>query len=184
MPPPPPSATIPDGAASPDTEEERPPSPTVPAPLKRVQDTLLSLEYTLRNLSAVAADVQPDGQDDPPEGRVGRTVNEVIRLLAQLDEQKDDVEQNIPKDVLDDIDNNRNPNRSAKARVENTAVQNQFVHSQLMAVQSYRGFLREALVENFPDMAPFLDEPRMDLTKHAGDVVRMPSHFEQPTHPI
>ncbi|KAG8910131.1 hypothetical protein FRC01_006527, partial [Tulasnella sp. 417] len=104
--------------------------------------------------------------------------------LPFLDEQKDDVEQNIPKDVLGDIDNNRNPNRSAKARVENTAVQNQFVHSQLLGVQSYRGFLRDALVENFPDMAPFLDETRIDLTKRTGDVVRMHSHFERPTNPF
>lgn len=96
---------------------------------------------------------------------------------------------------VSDVDSNRNPNRTAKSRLENAAVQNQFVYAQMLAIevrtkkadlkqtrffvltwlpvspQSYRNFLGEALRENFPDLAPHLDTPRKELAQSAPDVL-------------
>jgi len=174
MPPQPPPPVNTAAAASPESDDSQPPSPEVPKPLKDVQQTLLSLEYALRNLSAVAADVQPARPTDPPQGRVAEKVNTVIEYLIELDKQKDDVTQNIPKDVLDDVDNNRNPNRTAKSRLENAAVQNQFVYSQILAIESFRGLLREALMENFPELTPHLETSRKELNQRYKDDVLSP----------
>ena len=78
--------------------------------------------------------------------------NKVVELLIDLNELKEDVTQNIPKDVLEcafysisssvahsllfsDIDGYRNPNLTAKSRLENAAVQNQFAYAQISAIQ-------------------------------------------------
>ncbi|KAG8906449.1 hypothetical protein FRB99_006865 [Tulasnella sp. 403] len=147
MPPPPPQAnTNPGAAVSPGSEASRSPSPEVPKPLHDVQQTLLSLQNALRNLSTVAADVQPPRANDPPQGRIADKVNKVIEHLIDLDEQKNYVAQNIPKDVLDDVDNNRNPNRTAKSRLENAAVQNQFINAQMVAIRRYQALTPDTTV--------------------------------------
>lgn len=72
MAPPPPTAPKPDDESG--SEKSRPASPEVPGPLRNVQETLLNLEYGLRSLAAVAADVQPPGPNDPPQGRIADKV--------------------------------------------------------------------------------------------------------------
>ena len=68
-PPPPPPQQQPQPNSVPvDAEEGRPPSPVVKENLKDVQLKLQALEYTLRSLSAIAADVQPPGPSDHPQG--------------------------------------------------------------------------------------------------------------------
>ncbi len=62
--------------ASPPSDDSGGPGPTqeVPKPLHDVQQRLLSLEYALKNLSTVAADVQPPKPNDPPQGRIAEKV--------------------------------------------------------------------------------------------------------------
>ncbi|KAG8851985.1 hypothetical protein FRB96_009001 [Tulasnella sp. 330] len=163
MPPPPPPQPVQVNGASHDSDDGGPPSPTVKENLRDVQLKLLTLEYTLRNLSAIAADVQPQGQNDHAQGRAAGKVQEVIEHLMELDVQKDRLTQNIPIDIIKGMDENTNPNRIAKERIENAAVQNQYSYGQILAIQSYRSILREALVENFPDLADQLDAPRGEL---------------------
>ncbi|KAG9012294.1 hypothetical protein FRB94_006325 [Tulasnella sp. JGI-2019a] len=164
MPPPPPQPVQVNGAAH-DSDDGRPPSPKVKENLRDVQLKLLTLEYTLRNLSAIAADVQPHGPSDHAQGRAAGKVQEVIEHLMELDAQKDRLTQNVPIDVIRGMDENVNPNRIAKERIENAAVQNQYSYGQILAIQSYRSILCEALVENFPDLAEHLDTPRQELSK-------------------
>lgn len=57
----------------PDSDDERPPSP-VPKALEDVQQTLLGLEYSIRHLYIIAADVQPPKPNDHPQGRLAERV--------------------------------------------------------------------------------------------------------------
>ncbi|KAG8889079.1 hypothetical protein FRB98_005828 [Tulasnella sp. 332] len=141
MPPPPPPQPVQVNGASHDSDDGGPPSPTVKENLRDVQLKLLTLEYTLRNLSAIAADVQPQGQNDHAQGRAAGKVQEVIEHLMELDVQKDRLTQNIPIDIIKGMDENTNPNRIAKERIENAAVQNQYSYGQILAIQPMSQFL-------------------------------------------
>ncbi|KAG8924901.1 hypothetical protein FRC02_010129 [Tulasnella sp. 418] len=178
------TATPAQNAPSPGSDDTPPASPTVPAALSDVQNTLLSLEYSLRNLTVIATDVQAPSPHDPPQGRVAEKVNQVIAQLAELDAQKESLTQNIPFDVVLDIDNNRNPNRTAKDRIENTAVQNQFVNAQILAVRSYRSLLKDALIENFPELAPHLDVSKAEDRREYELRFGRPTSKNQPEAPM
>ncbi|KIJ70294.1 hypothetical protein HYDPIDRAFT_104989 [Hydnomerulius pinastri MD-312] len=62
----------------------------------------------------------------------------------------------IPFQVLQDIDNARNPMQLTKERLERAATENQFVNGKIDAIDSYRKLLNEALAKNFPETAEYL----------------------------
>ena len=84
----------------------------------------------------------------------------------------------IPMQVLADIDNSRNPMQLTRERLERAATENQFMNGKIAAIhvrmikppldigalsffffhQSYRKYLDEAIVQNFPELEPYLKE--------------------------
>ncbi|KAF7424136.1 hypothetical protein PC9H_009439 [Pleurotus ostreatus] len=120
---------------------------------------LFGLATSLYNLgTTVIADSTKD-RDKPGGGKpVAQRVNEVVNHLATLDEMAQHMNIMVPMQVLTDIDNSRNPMNVTRDRIERAATENQFMNGKIAAIESYHTYLNEALIQSFPDIAPYLNE--------------------------
>jgi len=118
---------------------------------------LLGLANALYNLgTAVISDLSRE-KDRPGAGKqVGPRVNQVVDHLSTLDHSSQSIQTMIPMQVLLDIDNAKNPMLLTKDRLERAATENQFMNGKITAIESYRSYLNEALVQTFPELAPHL----------------------------
>lgn len=97
----------------------------------------------------------------------------MVDHLAALDHNSQNIQTMIPMQVLQDIDNAKNPMLLTKDRLERAATENQFMNGKIAAIEvplplipgvthsltsvkSYRSYLNEALVQSFPELEPHL----------------------------
>ncbi|KAK0194537.1 transcription factor subunit Med10 of mediator complex-domain-containing protein [Armillaria mellea] len=123
---------------------------------------LLGLANALYNLGTTVINDSTKERDKPGSGGgkpVGMRVNEVINHLATIDDMAMETPTRIPLQVLADIDNARNPMQLTRERLERTATENQFMNGKIAAVDSYRKYLNEALLQSFPDLEEYLQTP-------------------------
>ncbi|KAI0637603.1 transcription factor subunit Med10 of mediator complex-domain-containing protein [Trametes polyzona] len=161
-PPPSAAAATPAGAPppAPDSprESESPPPPGLQGELEM---ELMGLANALYNLgTTVVGDLTKE--KDKPGGagkQVGARVNDVIHHLATLDDMSQSIDTMIPMQVLMDIDNSRNPMLLTKERLERAATENQFMNGKIHAIDSYKKYLDEALIQNFPELQEYLAGP-------------------------
>ncbi|KAI0693484.1 transcription factor subunit Med10 of mediator complex-domain-containing protein [Cytidiella melzeri] len=152
-------ASLPGPTPAPDSprSSESPPPAGVQGDLEL---ELLGLANALYNLGTTVVNDLTKEKDKPGGGKqVGIRVNDVISHLAHIDQMSEHVQTMIPMQVLAEIDNSRNPMQLTRERLERAATENQFMNGKIQAVQSYRRYYNEALVQSFPDMAPYLSEP-------------------------
>lgn len=60
--------------------------------------------------------------------------NEVVHHLATIDDMAQNIRTMIPFQVLQDIDNARNPMQLTKERLERAATENQFMNGKIAAI--------------------------------------------------
>lgn len=60
--------------------------------------------------------------------------NEVVQHLATIDDMAQNIQTTIPFQVLQDIDNARNPMQLTKDRLERAATENQFMNGKIAAI--------------------------------------------------
>ncbi|KAG5650384.1 hypothetical protein H0H81_012427 [Sphagnurus paluster] len=116
---------------------------------------LLGLATALYNLGTTVINDSTKERDNLPGGGkpVGPRVNEVVNHLAIIDEMAQHIPTMIPLQILTEIDNARNPMQLTRERLERAATENQFMNGKIAAIDSYRKYLDEALVQNFPELA-------------------------------
>ncbi|KAI9574938.1 transcription factor subunit Med10 of mediator complex-domain-containing protein [Boletus coccyginus] len=118
---------------------------------------LHGLANALYNLGTTVINDSTKEREKPAGGKqVGLRANEVIHHLTTIDDMAQNIRTMIPFQVLQDIDNARNPMQLTKERLERAATENQFMNGKIAAIDSYRRLLNEALVKNFPDTAEYL----------------------------
>jgi len=118
---------------------------------------LLGLANALYNLGTTVISDLSREKDKPGVGKqVGPRVNQVVDHLATLDHSSQSIQTMIPMQVLLDIDNAKNPMLLTKDRLERAATENQFMNGKITAIESYRYYLNEALVQTFSELAPHL----------------------------
>lgn len=118
---------------------------------------LLGLANALYNLGTTVINDSTKERDKPGGGKqVGLRVNEVISHLGTIDDMAQHMPTMIPMQVLADIDNARNPMQLTRERLERAATENQFMNGKIMAIDSYRKYLDEALAQNFPELEVYL----------------------------
>ncbi|KAF8351310.1 hypothetical protein F5887DRAFT_936870 [Amanita rubescens] len=88
--------------------------------------------------------------------QVGMRVNDVVSHLGTIDNMAQDITTMIPDQILADIDNARNPMQLTKERLERAATENQFMNGKIVAIESYRTYLNEALVQAYPELGEVL----------------------------
>ena len=64
--------------------------------------------------------------------------NEVVQHLATIDDMAQNIRTMIPFQVLQDIDNARNPMQLTKDRLERAATENQFMNGKMAAIDVSR----------------------------------------------
>ncbi|EIW62310.1 mediator complex subunit NUT2 [Trametes versicolor FP-101664 SS1] len=152
-------------APAPDSprESESPPPQGVQGDLEL---ELMGLANALYHLgTTVVGDLTKE--KDKPGGagkQVGARVNDVISHLATLDDMAQTIDTMVPMQVLVDIDQSRNPMLLTKERLERAATENQFMNGKIHAIDSYKKYLDEALIQNFPELEEYLMDSSMDLT--------------------
>jgi len=138
---------------------------------------LLGLANALYNLGTTVVNDLTKEKDKPGGGKqVGARVNEVIKHLATLDDMSQHVTTMVPIQVLADIDNARNPMTITKERLERVATENQFMNGKIHAIDSYKKYLDEALMQNFPDLGDFLQDPYLSVEPASGSASTMDHH--------
>jgi len=132
-------------------------SPPPPGTHGDLEQELLGLANALYNLgTTVINDLSKEKDKSGPGKQVGLRVNQVVDHLATLDNMAQDIQTMIPLQVLMDIDNAKNPMQLTKDRLERAATENQFMNGKIVAIDSYRSYLDEALAQSFPDLVPLL----------------------------
>jgi len=118
---------------------------------------LLGLANALYNLGTTVINDSTKEKDKPGGGKqVGLRVNDVISQLSTIDDMAQHTQTMIPIQVITDIDNARNPMQLTRDRLERAATENQFMNGKIAAIDSYRKYLDEALVQSFPELGPHL----------------------------
>ncbi|KAN0097747.1 Transcription factor subunit Med10 of Mediator complex domain containing protein [Tylopilus felleus] len=132
-------------------------SPAPPGSQGDLELELHGLANALYNLGATVINDTTKERDKPAGGKqVGLRANEVVQHLTTIDDMAQNIRTMIPFQVLQDIDNTRNPMQLTKERLERTATENQFMNGKIAAIDSYRRLLNEALAKSFPETAEHL----------------------------
>ncbi|PSR72894.1 hypothetical protein PHLCEN_2v11261 [Hermanssonia centrifuga] len=135
---------------------------------------LLGLANALYNLGTTVVNDLTKEKDKPGGGKqVGLRVNDVISHLRTIDDMSQHVPTMIPIQVLAEIDNARNPMQLTKERLERAATENQFMNGKIQAINSYRSYFNDALLQSFPEMEEHLPEPQPPVPA-SGGLVELP----------
>ncbi|KAG5732260.1 Mediator of RNA polymerase II transcription subunit 10 [Termitomyces sp. T112] len=117
---------------------------------------LLGLANALYNLGTTIINDSTKERDKPGGGKqVGLRVNEVVNHLSTIDDMAQHIKTMIPLQVLTEVDNSRNPMLLTRERIERAATENQYMNGKIAAINSYRNYLNEALVQNFPELEEY-----------------------------
>ncbi|KAK7444026.1 hypothetical protein VKT23_015422 [Stygiomarasmius scandens] len=133
---------------------------------------LLGLAHALYNMGTTV--INDSTKDRGPDGQtvgmknVGLRVNEVIQSLLAVDQLSQQTRTMIPRQLLIDIDNAKNPMQLTRERLERAATENQFMNGKIAAIQSYRDYLNEALCQSFPELESQLRSPSEDPGVHSS----------------
>ncbi|KAF7295186.1 Mediator of RNA polymerase II transcription subunit 10 [Mycena indigotica] len=119
---------------------------------------LMGLAHALYNLGTTVIHDSTKDRDKPGGGKqVGLRVNEVIGHLSTIEEMAQGIRTMIPIQVLMDIDNARNPMQLTRERLERAATENQFINGKIVAIDTYRNYLNNAIAQCFPELEQVLD---------------------------
>ncbi|GAA5927737.1 hypothetical protein JCM3775_006067 [Rhodotorula graminis] len=141
------------------------PAPAPAPPRVQVEQTLEQLLQTLLELGICASDVQETALESSPHGvasgtpggLVGRKTQQTIEQLARLHSLKDTVvDVNIPIEVINLVDQGKNPHLHTKNYIERLSGENMYTNGILSAVTDYRDLLRAQLGDAFPDLAEYV----------------------------
>ncbi|KZT53371.1 hypothetical protein CALCODRAFT_501185 [Calocera cornea HHB12733] len=142
---------------------------------RRPEGTLGKVELLLEGLAEELNTLQtraeavyaPRREEDGP--LIQATVREVVDSLVQLDELAPLLEEWVPVQVLEYLDEGRNPDDYTRTMLELTAAENQFTNGKVHAVHSYLQHLSAGLADAFPAMAPYVPPPQIPLSDGDGE---------------
>ncbi|KZV81453.1 hypothetical protein EXIGLDRAFT_779700 [Exidia glandulosa HHB12029] len=135
-------------------ESVSPPPPD--GPLGDVEEEIRALHQALYELGCAVLDAhgpQKSAGGGPPKPLVPTKVNQVVAHLGRIEDIAEHINVLVPIQILDDVDNSRNPTTVTRDRIERAATENQFMHGKISAIEDYRSELLDALQEHFPEAA-------------------------------
>ncbi|KAL6304082.1 transcription factor subunit Med10 of mediator complex-domain-containing protein [Sparassis latifolia] len=142
---------------------------------------LMGLANALYNLGTTVINDLTKEKDKPGGGKqVGHRVNDVIHHLATIDDMSQHVRTMVPMQVLADVDNSRNPMALTKERLERVATENQFMNGKIHAIDSYKKYLDEALIQNFPELSEYLLESSSQSHQEPEQASNAPTALSMP----
>ncbi|CAO3673141.1 unnamed protein product [Umbelopsis vinacea] len=112
-----------------------------------VETQLQELLQSLLDLSIIVYDFQPDGNR-----LVWNKINDIITHYQNIDRLKDDISEYIPEEVINYVEQGRNPDIFTRSFIERAAGENQYTNGKIQAVSEFRDLLKSELSQSFPDL--------------------------------
>ncbi|KAF7722849.1 RNA polymerase II mediator complex subunit [Apophysomyces ossiformis] len=112
-----------------------------------LEKQLNELLQALFELSVVVYDFQPDGNK-----RVWDKINAILDHYKKIGDLKDGLDDFVPEEVINYVEQGRNPDIFTQGFVERAASENQFTHGKIKAVDEFRQRLSEEFAKSFPDL--------------------------------
>eukprot|EP00833_Pecoramyces_ruminatium_P007835 jgi/Orpsp1_1/1181867/evm.model.c7180000078921.1 len=99
-------------------------------PLELLENKTLELINSLYNLNVIVYDYQPTSNEV-----LHNTIKEVVTELKDLDEIKENVDIKIPQELLDDVEQGKNPDIFTNNLIKATVSQNQNTNGKIEAIK-------------------------------------------------
>jgi len=135
-------------------ESVSPPPPD--GPLGEIEEEMKALHQSIYELGCSVLDthVTKSGQAGRERAatQVSTKVDQLVLHLSEIERIAQHINVQIPIQVLDDIDNSRNPMIVTKDRIERAATENQFMNGKIEAIETYSALLDAGLREHFPEL--------------------------------
>ncbi|ORX51153.1 hypothetical protein BCR36DRAFT_351720 [Piromyces finnis] len=114
-------------------------------PLDLLENKTLELINTLYNLNVIVYDFQ---KESTPV--LHNKINEVVNELKDLDEIKDNVDIKIPQELLDDVEQGKNPDIFSDNLIRETISQNQSTNGKIEAIKKLSRSLQKSIQNAYP----------------------------------
>ncbi|KAI8989521.1 mediator complex, subunit Med10 [Pilobolus umbonatus] len=112
-----------------------------------LENQLNDLLQNLFELSVIVYDFQSAGNN-----RVWKKINNIIEHYKEIEQLKDGLEEYIPEEVINYVEQGRNPDIFTQKFVERTATENQFTNGKIKAVDEFKQLLTKEFSQSFPDL--------------------------------
>ncbi|KAG4090141.1 hypothetical protein H8356DRAFT_1713933 [Neocallimastix lanati (nom. inval.)] len=113
-------------------------------PLDLLEMKTLELINTLYNLNVIVYDENPNNK------ALHNRIEEVVHELKELDEIKENVDIKIPQELLDDVEQGKNPDIFTNNLIKATVSQNQSTNGKIEAIK----LLSNTLQKNIQNILP------------------------------
>lgn len=143
------------------TTEERVVDPK--NPLTTLQNELADIIETFIHLGVQVHDFQ--GTDEARLG-LANNMNKVVSELQQLTKRDDLKNIQIPLDIINYVEDGRNPDIYTREFVEVVRKMNQYLNGKSLALESFRDTLGNSIKQAFPE----LSEEVEDIEKRTGQL--------------
>lgn len=143
------------------TTEERVVDPK--NPLTTLQNELADIIETFIHLGVQVHDFQ--GTDEARLG-LANNMNKVVSELQQLTKRDDLKSIQIPLDIINYVEDGRNPDIYTREFVEVVRKMNQYLNGKSLALESFRDTLGNSIEQAFPE----LSEEVEDIEKRTGQL--------------
>ncbi|ORX85120.1 hypothetical protein BCR32DRAFT_265871 [Anaeromyces robustus] len=114
-------------------------------PLELLENKTMELINTLYNLNVIVYDFQPSSTQV-----LHNKINEVVEELKDLDDIKENIDIKIPQELLDDIEQGKNPDIFTNNLIKATVSQNQNTNGKIEAMK----LLSNTLQKNIQNILP------------------------------
>ncbi|KAG2227315.1 hypothetical protein INT45_004270 [Circinella minor] len=114
---------------------------------RALEEQLNELIQVLFELSVMVYDFQPDGNQ-----LVWNKINSILEHYQTIDGLKDNIDTHIPEEVINFVEQGRNPDIFTQGFVERTASENQFTNGKIKAVDEFRSILSDEFKKHYPDL--------------------------------
>ncbi|EJD54166.1 hypothetical protein AURDEDRAFT_18539, partial [Auricularia subglabra TFB-10046 SS5] len=114
-------------------ESVSPPAPE--GPLGDVEEEIRALHQALYELGCAVLDAHTQkGQGGQARPVVPAKVGQVVQHLGKIEAIAEHIDTMVPLQILDDMDQARNPTNVTRDRIERAATENQFMHGKMAAI--------------------------------------------------
>ncbi|BEI86618.1 hypothetical protein CcaverHIS002_0609050 [Cutaneotrichosporon cavernicola] len=102
------------------------------------------------------------------EGQVAERMEKVNRALIELTRLAPQVNDSVPKQIIENIDKAKNPHQYTKTSLSRATGENQYALGRLLGLESFRRQLETSLSDAFPDL-PLPERLHKPLGVENGD---------------
>ncbi|GAA5983882.1 hypothetical protein JCM5350_007585 [Sporobolomyces pararoseus] len=137
-----------------------------PPPRVVIEQSLEQVLQSLLELGICASDVQEtalESSNGQPGGLIGRKTVQLVESLSNLHSIRSPGGDGlmIPLEVINQVDQGRNPHLFTKDFIERLAGENMYTNGILSAVSDYRDLLVESMKDAFPDLKDYLENQQL-----------------------